>query len=421
MNIAIFTDTYFPQVSGVATSIQTLKETFEDNGHQVYIFTTSDPKAEYEDHVFRYESVPFLFFKDRRVAIPSFASIYRKCKDLNIDVVHTQTEFSMGLMGVSVARYMRIPLIHTYHTWYEKYLHYILNGKLISRKTVVHLSKLFCDQADLVISPSQQMKEVLRDYNIQKPIHVLATGVKLPKQIEQETLIAFRQKWGINEDDYLLLSINRIAEEKNLIAIIEQFPQVLADIPNAKLLLAGDGPQLPELKTLTAEMNLTDKIIFPGFISHNQVNVLYQTADVYVNLSTSETQGLTFIEAITNHLPVIAMKTPYLASLEEIASFGHLLMEVTDFPDAVLDIAQAQEAYAEGLTPLIYHVSADAFYEDLYQIYQYMIELQSEKPRNLIGRSVYLSSTFADLHKPLKWTSKYFPSFYMRRKDDDLD
>ena len=71
MNIAIFTDTYFPQVSGVATSIQTLKETFEDNGHQVYIFTTSDPKAEIEDHVFRYESVPFLFFKDRRVAIPS--------------------------------------------------------------------------------------------------------------------------------------------------------------------------------------------------------------------------------------------------------------------------------------------------------------------------------------------------------------
>ncbi len=418
MNIAIFTDTYFPQVSGVATSIQTLKETFEDNGHQVYIFTTSDPKAEDENHVFRYESVPFLFFKDRRVAIPSFASIHRKCKELEIDIVHTQTEFSMGLMGVSVARYMRIPLVHTYHTWYEKYLHYILNGKLISRKTVVHLSKLFCDQADLVISPSGQMKEVLRDYQIQKPIHVLATGVKLPKEIDQNQLATFRERWGIKEDEYLLLSINRIAEEKNLIAIIKQLPQVLERIPNAKLMLAGDGPQLDELKELTTEMDLTDKILFPGFVSHNQVNVLYQAADVYVNLSTSETQGLTFIEAITNHLPVIAMKTPYLATLEAIAPFGHLLSEVTDFPNAVTDIAQAQEAYTEGLSPLIYHVSADAFYEDLYHIYQYMIELQSEKPRNLIGRSVYLSSSFAELHKPLKWTSKYFPSFYIRKKDD---
>lgn len=418
MNIAVFTDTYFPQVSGVATSIQTLKETFEDNGHQVYIFTTSDPKAEMEDHVFRYESVPFLFFKDRRVAIPSFASIYRKCKELAIDIVHTQTEFSMGLMGVSVARYMRIPLVHTYHTWYEKYLHYILNGKLISRKTVVHLSKLFCNQADLVISPSEQMKDVLRDYQIQKPIHVLATGVKLPKEIDQDVLINFRQSWGIAQDEYLLLSINRIAEEKNLIAIIEQFPQVLTDIPNAKLLLAGDGPQLEELKTLTAKLNLMDKIIFPGFVSHDQVNVLYQAADVYVNLSTSETQGLTFIEAITNHLPVIAMKTPYLAALEDIAPFGHLLTEVTDFPKSVKAIETAQSSLTEGLAPLIYHVSADAFYEDLYHIYQYMIELQSEKPRNLIGRSVYLSSFFAELHRPLKWTSKYFPSFYIRRKDE---
>lgn len=418
MNIAIFTDTYFPQVSGVATSIQTLKETFEDNGHEVYIFTTSDPKAEDENHVFRYESVPFLFFKDRRVAIPSFASIYRRCKELKIDIVHTQTEFSMGLMGVSVARYMRIPLVHTYHTWYEKYLHYILNGKLISRKTVVHLSKLFCDQADLVISPSEQMKEVLRDYQIQKPIHVLATGVKLPKELDPNQLTSFRERWGIEEDEYLLLSINRIAEEKNLIAIIKQLPQVLERIPNAKLMLAGDGPQLDELKELTAEMGLTDKIIYPGFVSHDEVNVLYQAADVYVNLSTSETQGLTFIEAITNHLPVIAMKTPYLATLEAIAPFGHLLSKVTDFPHAVIDVLQAQEAYTEGLAPLIYHVSADAFYEDLYHIYQYMIELQSEKPRNLIGRSVYLSSTFAELHKPLKWADKYFPSFYIRKKDD---
>lgn len=418
MNIAIFTDTYFPQVSGVATSIQTLKETFEENGHQVYIFTTSDPKAEEEPHVFRYESVPFLFFKDRRIALPSLTSIYRKCKDLEIDIIHTQTEFSMGLMGLSVARYMRIPLIHTYHTWYEKYLHYILNGKLISRKTVVHLSKLFCDQADLVLSPSSEMKEVLRAYQIKKPIHVLATGVKLPEKVDQDQLTGFRQSWGIAEEDYLLLSINRIAEEKNLVSVIQQFPQVLASIPNAKLLLAGDGPQLAELKAMAADMSLTDKIIFPGFVSHDQVNILYQAADVYVNLSMSETQGLTFIEAITNHLPVIAMKTPYLASLEEIAPFGHLLTEVTDFPQAVIDIANAQASYTEGLAPLIYHVSADAFYEDLINIYQYMIELQADKPRNTIGRSVYLSSTFAELHKPLKWTSKYFPPFYIRKKDD---
>lgn len=418
MNIAIFTDTYFPQVSGVATSIQTLKETFEENGHNVYVFTTSDPKAQEEENVFRYDSVPFIFFKDRRIAIPFFGPIYRKCKDLEIDIVHTQTEFSMGLMGASVSKYMRIPLVHTYHTWYEKYLHYVLNGKLISKKTVVHLSKLFCDQADLVISPSHQMKEVLVDYQIRKPIHVLATGVKVPEKMNQEKLQNVRQEWGIEEDDYLLLSINRIAEEKNLKAIIEQFPEILAEIPNAKLILAGDGPQLEELQELTSALNLEEKIIFPGFVDHAEVNQFYQAADVYVNLSTSETQGLTFIEAIVNHLPVIAMKTPYLESLESIVPFGRLLEEVTDFPEAVKAVFNQSVNFTEGLAPLIHHVSAEAFYDDLYNIYLYMIELKSEKPKNFLNRNLYLSTSFGEIQKSFKWPSKYLSSFTIRRKDD---
>jgi 1,2-diacylglycerol 3-alpha-glucosyltransferase len=420
MNIAIFTDTYFPQVSGVATSIQTLKETFEENGHNVYIFTTSDPKVTGVEHnVFRYESVPFIFFKDRRVAVPFFGAIYRKCRELKIDVVHTQTEFSMGLMGVSVSKYMRIPLIHTYHTWYEKYLHYLLNGKLISRKTVVQLSKIFCDQADLVISPSKQMKEVLVDYQIRKPIHVLATGVKVPKKIDSDTLASVRERWGIHPDEYLLLSINRIAEEKNLIAIIKQLPSVLTHIPNVKLMLAGDGPQLEELKELTAELGLEDKIIFPGFVDHDHVNEFYQAADVYVNLSTSETQGLTFIEAITNHLPVIAMKTPYLASLEETAPFGHLLDEVADFPQAVVKVHQEKDIYDKSLDELIYEVSADAFYEDLYHIYEFMIEEKTENKRSFLSSSMHLSTTFDELYKPLKWLKKYLSALNIRRKGDE--
>lgn len=420
MNIAIFTDTYFPQVSGVATSIETLKETFEENGHNVYIFTASDPKAPTnENNVFRYESLPFIFFKERRLAVPFFAPIHKKCKDLEIDVIHTQTEFSMGLMGVSVAKAMRIPIIHTYHTWYEKYLHYLLNGKLISRKTVVHLSKIFCDQADLIISPSSQMKEVLIDYHIKKPIHVLATGVKLPDKVADDQLKQVREAWGIDQDDYLLLSINRIAEEKSLDTIIKNMPDILEMIPNAKLMLAGDGPQLAELKALTEEMDLTDYVIFPGFVDHEVVNQYYQAADVYVNLSTTETQGLTFIEAITNHLPVIAMKTPYLASLEEISSFGYLLEDSDHFADYVKSVHDKKDAFDKELAPLIYHVSADAFYDDLHNIYRYMIEQKMPNRDVILNRSLYLSTTFEELYKPLKWPKKYLSAFNIKRKHEE--
>ncbi|MDN6596963.1 MAG: glycosyltransferase, partial [Lentilactobacillus parabuchneri] len=134
MNIGIFTDTYFPQVSGVATSIKTLKNELERQGNQVYIFTTTDPhvdKDTYEQNIFRFSSIPFISFTDRRIAVRGLFQAYEIAKELNLDIVHTQTEFSMGMIGKFVAKNLNIPCIHTYHTMYEDYLHYVANGKLL--------------------------------------------------------------------------------------------------------------------------------------------------------------------------------------------------------------------------------------------------------------------------------------------------
>ena len=134
MNIGIFTDTYFPQVSGVATSIDTLRSQLEQKGHTVYIFTTTDPDVEknvYERNVFRFASIPFISFTDRRIAVRGLFQSYQVAKELNLDIVHTQTEFSMGLIGKFVAKALKIPCVHTYHTMYEDYLHYVAKGKLL--------------------------------------------------------------------------------------------------------------------------------------------------------------------------------------------------------------------------------------------------------------------------------------------------
>ncbi len=124
MNIGIFTDTYFPQVSGVATSIKTLKEALEKQGHSVYIFTTTDPhvdKDAVEPNIFRFASVPFVSFTDRRIAVRGLFHAYQVAKELDLDIVHTQTEFSMGYIGKFVAKNLKIPCLHTYHTMYEDY------------------------------------------------------------------------------------------------------------------------------------------------------------------------------------------------------------------------------------------------------------------------------------------------------------
>lgn len=128
MNIGLFTDTYFPQVSGVATSIKTLKDALEAQGHQVYIFTSTDPKVsknKFEPHIYRFSSVPYVGFKDRRLAFRGLIQAVEIAKSVELDIVHTQTEFSLGLMGKFVARQLKIPAIHTYHTMYEDYTHYV--------------------------------------------------------------------------------------------------------------------------------------------------------------------------------------------------------------------------------------------------------------------------------------------------------
>ncbi|MGO3750551.1 glycosyltransferase, partial [Vagococcus salmoninarum] len=171
MKIGFFTDTYFPQVSGVATSIKTLKEELEKRGHDVFIFTTSDPKAdEAELGIIRMPSIPFISFKDRRVVVSGMIDAYEKAKKYHLDIIHTHTEFGTGWLGKYIAKRLKIPVVHTYHTMYEDYLHYIAHGKLIRPYHVKQASRAFCRNASGIVCPSERVVTKLEQYNIQAPL-----------------------------------------------------------------------------------------------------------------------------------------------------------------------------------------------------------------------------------------------------------
>ncbi|MDO4670290.1 MAG: glycosyltransferase family 4 protein [Aerococcus sp.] len=361
MRIGIFTDTYFPQVSGVATSIQTLKRELECQGHKVYIFTTTDPDATLEPDVYRFESIPFIFFKERRVAVATFSAVMRCVRNLDLDVVHTQTEFGMGIAGLHVARELQIPVIHTYHTWYEKYLHYVLNGHVVTKGMVQYLSRVFCNRCDAVISPSAMIADVLREYGVTKPITVIPTGVALPDTIAKPKLMALRQRLGLSADDFVEVSVNRIAEEKNLDTLIKAHAALQYEMPNAKLVLVGDGPEREALEELVALNELGDTVLFTGMIPHEEVAKYYQMADVYVNLSLTETQGVTFIEAVANGLPVVAIANDYLENLETIGHFGELIDSTAEYPDAIKQVYHHRERYTEAVGALKQAISAETF------------------------------------------------------------
>jgi len=162
MRIGLFTDTYFPQVSGVATSIRTLKTQLEKMGHTVFIFTTTDKDVDrYEDwQIVRIPSVPFFAFKDRRVAYRGFSKALEIAKQYKLDIIHTQTEFSLGLLGIAIARELKIPVVHTYHTQYEDYVRYIAKGMVIRPSMVKYIVRGFMSDLDGVICPSEISDEI---------------------------------------------------------------------------------------------------------------------------------------------------------------------------------------------------------------------------------------------------------------------
>lgn len=403
MKIALFTDTYFPQVSGVATSIKILKDELEAQGHSVVIFTTTDPNApDNEDGIIRIASIPFLFFTDRRVAIGGMYKAMHIAKEEKFDIVHTHTEFGMGLIGKYVAYRLKIPTVHTYHTMYEKYLHYIANGHVVKPTHVKWLSHYFCNHTSGVIAPGKQMAEILASYGIESTIKTIPTGVTIPEK-EVAVRHTLREKLDISEDELVLLSLSRVAKEKSIDELIKSMPAILKVHPYSRLVIAGDGPAKNELEKLVRELTLEDFVTFVGEVNHDDVSKFYQMADIYINASQTETQGLTFLEALANQLPVIAKRNDYLAGIITHKSLGILYDDVSMLPHTINQyityLSKREEICDETKMQLLHNISAQRFGELVYDFYVEAIASYAQKqtntsnPKSLLNR-LYFKNWF---------------------------
>ncbi len=390
MNIGLFTDTYFPQVSGVATSIKTLRDELIAQGHHVYIFTTTDPHAKHDDvenGIYRFKSIPFVSFTERRIALTGWVRVLRIAKKLKLDIVHNQTEFSLGLMGKEVAHSLGIPCIHTYHTMYNDYLHYIANGRILKPKDVATLVRLYMKSITGVIAPSERVLDTLLDYGVTAPIRVIPTGVDLRVYSQKASpgqLLALRKKLGYAADTPVLLSLSRLAYEKNIHAVIEAMPDILAKRPQARLLIVGDGPARPTLERQVKEMGLSDVVQFTGVIPNEDVHSYYQMADVLVSASDTETQGLTYIEALASDLPIVVMRSPYTDELIDSPAIGRSFQKRADLVAGVLyylDHPSTTEEAAQRQAKLK-DISADVFAKRVVKFYHECQEIKAEQLAN---------------------------------------
>ncbi len=331
MNVGLFSETYYPEINGVATSVYMLKNELEKRGHNVYVFTTTTPGApEHEHNVFRVPSIPFIFITERRVGLfyePRLAHIIKK---LNLDIIHTHTEFSLGIFGRIMARELGLPIVHTYHTIYEDYTHYLTHFKALDRRAKAFAriyTKVCCNTVEQVIVPTEKTKKLLMNYSVHRDISVVPTGIDLSKfdgsRYPKEEVDKLRQEYGIHRSDKVMLYIGRVSREKNIEEIIRAMPAYMADRSNVKLLIIGSGPDLDRLMELSSALGLNGRLIFAGAKPWDSIGLYYQMGDVFVGASRSETQGLTYIEAMASGLPVVAREDKCLEDILEQGKNGY--------------------------------------------------------------------------------------------------
>ncbi|TPW15210.1 MAG: group 1 glycosyl transferase [bacterium] len=322
LKIAFFTDTWHPSHNGVVTSTDTFRQELMDLGHQVHIFAPAAPGLPAEPGVTRVASVPFPAEPNCRVALPFPRSLLVKFTRSRFDIIHTQTPFGLGLWGAALARVTRRPLVHTYHTFFAEYAHYLKVGEDFGRAFVVQYSRLYCNRCRAIVVPSPEFIDVLRSYRINSRIEVIPTGLRVPTNLESRD--EARRRLGIAPETRQLLFVGRLALEKSIDAVLDAVVAIRREHPTARLALVGDGPYRHELEEQVARLKLGDIVTFVGGLPHEEVWRWYAASDLFLFASLPETQGLVVAEALSAGLPVVAMRGPGVRDVVTPANGGIL-------------------------------------------------------------------------------------------------
>jgi len=394
LNIGIFTDTYHPQINGVVTSVRMLEEQLRALGHTVYVFTVADPKAEKKrPYVYGMPSMALSFIPSHRVALLYPPHILFKFRALKLDVIHTQSEFPLGVLGKLVSGFYRIPMVHTYHTMYVDYVHYIANGHLLNHKTAERYSRIFCNGANMVVAPTSKVKECLLNYKVKRPIEVVPTGFDFKRfareRYTDDEIGVLKDELGIPRGAPVLLTVSRLAREKNIDVVIKVMPKILADFPEARYVITGDGPLRDELAGLAETLGLKDRVVFTGAVPWDDVGKFYRLGDCFVSASTSETQGLTYAEAMASRAPVAAKKDESIRELLVDGETGFLFDDEAECAAAIKTVLSDKNraaAVAERAYESVGRLSCENFGRQIEAIYKKCIE---ERPK----RTVYITVT----------------------------
>lgn len=327
MKIAMFTDAFFPRINGVYISVKSFAIELANLGHEVCILCPAyeRTKKSYEEQldigngktipVFRISSHRFIFSKeDRLTKITQWSSMRKYLDTWKPDIVHINSEFVVGRFGYYYSKSRNIPMVYTFHTYWETYIknYASMVPGFIARGFGRSVTIFFLKRAKCIIAPTHRFAKVVKEYGIKRESFVLPTGISLqpvskdnPKTVE--IISKIKSDFPACEGKKVLLYVGRIAVEKNLDFLIKVFDEIKKTNDEVCLVFVGGGPALEHLKEEALKSPNADLIHFTGYFDREDLPYVYKMADVFVFPSVTETQGLVTIEAMTQSVPVVAI------------------------------------------------------------------------------------------------------------------
>ncbi|MFV0254768.1 MAG: glycosyltransferase [Erysipelotrichaceae bacterium] len=389
MRIGIFTDTFPPEVNGVAVSTMILQQELIKHGHEVFVITTNNSllHSQKDGNILRLPGVELKVLYGYILSSPVHMLAYNDIKEMNLDIIHVQTEFGLGIFGRITGYLLKIPVIATYHTTYEEYTHYVVPGasdnfmNKIAKRAVRQYSKVSGDSCIMIIAPSEKTKEMLVQYQVKKPIKVIPTGIDLERFCNKSTpneLALLKKELNISDDDFVLLYVGRLAAEKSIDVVIKSLTEVVADINNLRVVIVGDGPSKENLINLTKKLNLEQFVTFVGKVPAEDVPKYYHLANCFVSASTTETQGITYIEALASSLVTFAADKDVVKDLVVEGKTGYYFTDESELAKKLIayyNLAQKQKKVMENSCfEKTKQYSNEIFYQNIIETYQEVVD-----------------------------------------------
>lgn len=335
MRVLITTDLFKPTINGVVTSVLNLERELKEQGHEVKILAVSQNVYSYrEDNAYYIKSVPSHIYPEVRVPISKASSFVEELIEWKPDVIHSQCEFFSYGFARRIAKATNARIVHTYHTLYEQYTEYLPIGKRLGRAALGKWMKMRLKDVNLIIAPTKKVEQTLKQYGMTKDIRIVPTGIQLEKfnsAVDENAVAQLREKYGIRKEDKVLLSLGRLGFEKRIDELLYEMKEVVKMQDNVKLLIVGGGPARESLEKLTDELELREYVRFAGMVNPEEVQTYYRLGNVFVCASTSETQGLTYIEAAASGLPLICRKDACLYGVLEEGGNGFSYQDIYRF------------------------------------------------------------------------------------------